>query len=77
VLKIDRSFVRDLTKNPEARILVDTILAMAHAPSLFTVAEGVETEQEAAILHDRDRRLGRGYRSPDGAHALSRGLRAV
>jgi len=61
VLKIDRSFVRDLTKNPEAQILVDTILAMARALSMSTVAEGVETEEEAAMLRDRGCTVLQGY----------------
>jgi EAL domain-containing protein (putative c-di-GMP-specific phosphodiesterase class I)/PAS domain-containing protein len=53
VLKIDRSFVRDLTTNPEACVLVDTILAMAGSLGMSAVAEGMETEEEAALLRDR------------------------
>ncbi len=61
VLKIDRSFVRDLTTNPEARILVETILAMARSLGMSTVAEGVETEEEAALLRDRGCTVLQGY----------------
>ena len=53
VLKIDRSFVRDLVRDAEARVLVDTILAMARALRMTTVAEGVETEAEARLLRER------------------------
>jgi diguanylate cyclase (GGDEF)-like protein/PAS domain S-box-containing protein len=73
VLKIDRSFVRDLTTNPDARILVDTILAMARALSMSTVAEGVETEEEAAMLRDRGCTVLQGYyvSRPMQSHAVA------
>ena len=61
VLKIDRGFVRDLTKNPEARVLVETILAMARSLGMSTVAEGVETEEEAALLRARGCTVLQGY----------------
>jgi diguanylate cyclase (GGDEF)-like protein len=61
VLKIDRSFVRDLTTNAEARVLIDTILAMARSLGMSTVAEGVETEEEAALLRDRGCTVLQGY----------------
>ncbi len=52
-LKIDRSFIRDLTRDVEAQVLVDTILAMARALRMNTVAEGVETAAEAQMLRQR------------------------
>ncbi|NDY92745.1 putative bifunctional diguanylate cyclase/phosphodiesterase [Ideonella livida] len=52
-LKIDRSFVRDLSRDAGAQVLVDTILAMAQALGMRTVAEGVETEAEARRLIHR------------------------
>lgn len=53
VLKIDRSFVRDLSTNPEALVIVDTILAMSRALNMTTVAEGVESLDEAEMLRAR------------------------
>ncbi len=52
-LKIDRSFVRDLSRDGEAQVLVETILAMARALRMRTIAEGVEHEIEAAMLSER------------------------
>jgi len=53
VLKIDRSFVRDLTSDQEALVIVDTILAMSRALNMITVAEGVESAEEAEMLRAR------------------------
>jgi diguanylate cyclase (GGDEF)-like protein len=49
-LKIDRSFVQGLDANREMQVIVDTILAMARALGMNTVAEGVETLAEARLL---------------------------
>jgi diguanylate cyclase (GGDEF)-like protein len=45
MLKIDGSFVRDVLKDPRAESMVQTIAQLAHAMSLLTVAEYVETEE--------------------------------
>ncbi|MDP3617260.1 MAG: EAL domain-containing protein, partial [Rhodoferax sp.] len=50
-LKIDRSFVLDMTATPEGLALVSTIISLAHALKLKVVAEGVETEEQARLLH--------------------------
>jgi len=60
-LKIDRSFVRDLSNDREARVLVDSILAMSQALMMCTVAEGVETLAEAQLLRDRGCGLVQGF----------------
>lgn len=52
-LKIDRSFVSDLPDDPGAVVIADTILAMAHALGLRTMAEGVETEAQLEALRAR------------------------
>lgn len=52
-LKIDRSFVRDLPDEPGALAIAETILAMAGALGLRTMAEGVETEAQLAALRAR------------------------
>ncbi|RZL35368.1 MAG: EAL domain-containing protein [Rubrivivax sp.] len=51
-LKIDRSFVRSLTEHADARAIVKTIVRMAGVLGMRTVAEGVETERELAIIRD-------------------------
>jgi diguanylate cyclase (GGDEF)-like protein len=54
VLKIDKSFIRDATTNPDDTALVMAIIMLAHNLRLTVVAEGVETEEQLDFL----RRLG-------------------
>ena len=49
-LKIDRSFVVDMTTGPEGLALISTIIALSHSLKLTVVAEGVETEEQANLL---------------------------
>jgi EAL domain-containing protein (putative c-di-GMP-specific phosphodiesterase class I) len=49
-LKIDRSFVADVTSSRSAAAIVNAIIATAHALDLRVVAEGVETCEQAAFL---------------------------
>jgi diguanylate cyclase (GGDEF)-like protein/PAS domain S-box-containing protein len=49
-LKIDRSFVIDMTLAPEGLALVSTIISLAHSLKLKVVAEGVETEEQSRLL---------------------------
>ncbi|PTT80113.1 hypothetical protein DBR42_19990 [Pelomonas sp. HMWF004] len=49
-LKIDRSFVRALSEHADARAIVNTIVQMAQVLGMRTVAEGVETERELAVI---------------------------
>jgi diguanylate cyclase (GGDEF)-like protein len=49
-LKIDRSFVIDMTVGPEGLALVSTIVNLAHSLKLNVVAEGVETEEQLRLL---------------------------
>ncbi len=49
-LKIDRSFVVDMTAAPEGLSIVSTIIGLAHALKLKVVAEGVETQEQARLL---------------------------
>jgi EAL domain-containing protein (putative c-di-GMP-specific phosphodiesterase class I) len=50
VLKIDRSFVTEVGSRPDQRTLVSAVVEMARALSMHTVAEGVELEEERAVL---------------------------
>jgi diguanylate cyclase (GGDEF)-like protein len=49
-LKIDRSFIFDLEKNPKSMSIVTAIISLAHSLDLKVVAEGVETEQQLQLL---------------------------
>jgi len=49
-LKIDHSFVLDMTDGAEGLALVSTIINLAHSLKLKVVAEGVETEEQARLL---------------------------
>lgn len=60
VLKIDRSFIRDLDGSAQ-RSLVETILALGAQMTLETVAEGVETEEHAATLRALGCTAGQGF----------------
>jgi diguanylate cyclase (GGDEF)-like protein len=50
-LKIDRSFVTAMLGDPAAMTLVSSIISLAHALELDVVAEGVESEEQAGVLH--------------------------
>lgn len=52
-VKVDRSFVTELTENPDDAALTAAIIAMAHGLRLKVVAEGVETAQQALFLRQR------------------------
>jgi diguanylate cyclase (GGDEF)-like protein/PAS domain S-box-containing protein len=49
-IKIDRSFVRDITTDPSDAVIIKTIIDMAHNFGLNVIAEGVETEAQLALL---------------------------
>ena len=61
VVKIDRSFVRDIDHLPRSRALVDAILVMASALELDVVAEGIERESQADVLRLAGCADGQGY----------------
>ena len=61
VLKIDRSFVTDLARNPDDQAICGAILSIAQRLSLEVVAEGVETESQLAFLTRHGCQFGQGY----------------
>lgn len=50
VLKVDQSFVREITINPEDSAIVETIIDLAHRLHLTVIAEGVENEDQLKAL---------------------------
>ena len=60
-LKIDISFVREMLDNHHDRTIVQTIIAMAKALEMKTVAEGVETRAQARLLADMGCNEAQGY----------------
>jgi len=52
-LKIDRSFVSEVTSNQDDAAITSAIIAMAHVLDLKVIAEGVETEAQMRFLRDQ------------------------
>ena len=52
-LKVDQSFVADVTDNADSAAIVTAIIALARALDMEVVAEGVETEGQAAFLREQ------------------------
>ena len=60
-LKIDRSFVNDITTDPDDRAIIQAITAMAHNMKMTVVAEGVETEEQLKFLKESQCDEAQGY----------------
>ena len=61
ILKIDRSFVRDIDKDRDAASMVSAMISLANNLGMIPLAEGIETEGEWAFLTDRGCTLGQGF----------------
>jgi diguanylate cyclase (GGDEF)-like protein/PAS domain S-box-containing protein len=60
-LKIDRSFVQDIPGGPQDLGIVEAIVALGHKLGLELVAEGVETQEQLALLRGLGCELAQGY----------------
>lgn len=58
-LKIDKTFVQEMTKDKAA--ITNTIITLAHNLNLEVIAEGVETREQAEFLSTQDCYLMQGY----------------
>jgi diguanylate cyclase (GGDEF)-like protein/PAS domain S-box-containing protein len=61
VLKVDRSFVAGLGSQSEASAIVTTVVDLAQALQLETIAEGVETDEQRVQLEDLGCQLAQGF----------------
>ncbi|MEP0754610.1 EAL domain-containing protein [Trichocoleus sp. Lan] len=61
MLKIDRSFVQDVTSNPDSAAVTDAIIALAKSLRLNITAEGIETQEQLDYLQRRGCEEGQGF----------------
>jgi diguanylate cyclase (GGDEF)-like protein/PAS domain S-box-containing protein len=74
VLKIDRSFIGDITTNPADAAITTAIIEMAHSLKVRVVAEGVETVEQYEFLRNRgcDEVQGYYFARPLPAHEITK-----
>lgn len=77
VLKIDQSFVREITTDSGSAAITKTIIEMAHNLNLRALAEGVETEEQFTFLLENECDVFQGYlfSKPQPAEEITRFLR--
>ncbi|WP_035044881.1 bifunctional diguanylate cyclase/phosphodiesterase [Anoxybacillus flavithermus] len=61
LLKIDRSFIRDITDNSKDATIVDTIIHLAKSLDLQVLAEGVERDDQVSLLQKMDCDFAQGF----------------
>ncbi len=60
-IKIDQSFIREITRKPESALIVESVGVLANKLGLITTAEGIETEEEANLIRAMGYVEGQGY----------------
>ena len=75
-LKVDRSFVKEMTRSDQAHLIVRSTVELGHSLGLRVVAEGVETREDLALLRELGCDLAQGYfiGEPQSPDALAREL---
>lgn len=61
VLKVDRSFVKDIPQDKTDMAITSAVIAMAHKLSMKVVAEGIETQEQLDFLKENNCDDGQGY----------------
>jgi EAL domain-containing protein (putative c-di-GMP-specific phosphodiesterase class I) len=60
-LKLDRSFIRDVTTDPDDAVIVNSVIGLAHDLRLEVIAEGVENEEQLTYLRESGCDRAQGY----------------
>lgn len=78
VIKIDRTFIKGVDSDPHAKVVIEALLMIARSRGLDVVAEGIETEAQAAALRALGCGFGQGFLFDPAlpAEALERRLEA-
>jgi diguanylate cyclase (GGDEF)-like protein/PAS domain S-box-containing protein len=61
IIKLDRSFLHDIPRTQDANKVVSAVISLAHALHIDVTAEGVETPEQAAFLHESKCQCLQGY----------------
>jgi EAL domain-containing protein (putative c-di-GMP-specific phosphodiesterase class I) len=61
VIKIDRSFIKDIPDSQDDKEITSAVIAMAHKLKLKVVAEGIETAAQLGFLRRQHCDVGQGY----------------
>jgi diguanylate cyclase (GGDEF)-like protein/PAS domain S-box-containing protein len=61
ILKVDRSFVSNVDRDPQAASIVTAFISLASGLGMTTLAEGIETEEEWRFLQGLGCQMGQGY----------------